>query len=351
MLEKSLMLSKFRGSLLGALVGDCCGAPFEGQLMDSGVKLILKKNLDKLEGPDFSAPYKKYTDDTAMTIQTAKTFLDPAGYSQKLLAKNYVVEFFKEPNRGYGEAVGEVFEKLRQTKIADPTCPAIAQFNGSGSFGNGAAMRVSPVALYCVNKSIDELVRLVKETSQVTHTNVLGVNGAILQALAIRQSFLLNPNEPFCWKTFLAQLQQHMVEIEKENDPDLDANPNAYEKQLQNMEKLLDNTVEPSDENVLNLMGHSVAALYSVPTAVYCFLRHTQDLLKDTDRKSFRNTLEYAISLGGDCDTIGSMACAISGAYYGESIISSALLKHCESAENVAFLGEQLFKVAGAEIM
>uniref|UniRef100_A0A182SPA3 ADP-ribosylhydrolase ARH3 n=1 Tax=Anopheles maculatus TaxID=74869 RepID=A0A182SPA3_9DIPT len=349
MMEKSLLLSKFRGSLLGVLVGDCCGAPFEGQLMDSGAKLILKKNLDKLEGPAFHAPYKKYTDDTAMTIQTAKTFLDPKGYSQKLLAKNYVVEFFKEPNRGYGAAVGEVFRKLRQTKIADPTCPAMAQFNGSGSFGNGAAMRVSPVALYCVNKSIDELVRLVKDSSEVTHTNVLGVNGAILQALAIRQSLLLNPNEPFCWKTFLGELKQQMVEIEKENDPDLDANPNAYEKQLENMEKLLANQVEPSDENVLNLLGHSVAALYSVPTAVYCFLRHTQDLLKDTDRQSFRNTLEYAISLGGDCDTIGSMACAISGAYFGETVLSPALLKHCESAESIAALAEQLFEAAGAK--
>uniref|UniRef100_A0A182P034 ADP-ribosylhydrolase ARH3 n=1 Tax=Anopheles epiroticus TaxID=199890 RepID=A0A182P034_9DIPT len=349
MLEKTLMLSKFRGSLLGALVGDCCGAPFEGQLMDSGAKLILKKNLDKLEGPAFTAPYKKYTDDTAMTIQTAKALVDPNGYSQKLLAKNYVVEYFKEPNRGYGAAVGEVFRKLRQTKIADPTCPAMAQFNGSGSFGNGAAMRVSPIALYCINKSIDELIRLVKESSEITHTNVLGVNGAILQALAIRQSLLLNPNEPFCWKTFLAELKDHMVAIEKENDPALDANPNAYEKQLHNMEKLLDNRVDPSDENVLNLLGHSVAALYSVPTAVYCFLRHTQDLLKDTDQKCFRHTLEYAISLGGDCDTIGSMACAISGAYYGESTISPALLKHCESADSVAELAEQLFEVAGSQ--
>ncbi|XP_053670489.1 ADP-ribosylhydrolase ARH3-like [Anopheles nili] len=345
MLEKSFMLSKFRGTLLGALVGDCCGAPFEGQPMDSGSKLILKKNLDKLEGPAFTAPYKKYTDDTAMTIQTAKAFLDPKGYSQKLLAKNYVVEFFKEPNRGYGAAVGEVFQKLRQTKLSDPTGPAMAQFNGSGSYGNGAAMRISPVALFCSNKSTEELLRLVKETSAVTHTNVLGVNGAILQALAIRQCLQLNPNEPFCWKTFLGELKSHMIEVEKENDPDLEANPNAYEIQLQNMESLLDNRVEASDENVLNLLGHSVAALFSVPTAVYCFLRHTQDLSKETDKKSFRNTLEYAISLGGDCDTIGSMACAMSGAYFGESAISPALLKHCESADSVGSLADQLHKI------
>ncbi|KFB42807.1 AGAP002530-PA-like protein [Anopheles sinensis] len=339
------MLAKFRGTLLGALVGDCCGAPFEGQLMDSGSKLILRKNLDKLEGPAFKAPYKKYTDDTAMTLQVTKTLLDPNGFSQKLLAKNFVVEFFKESNRGYGAAIGEVFRKLRLTKVSDPTGPAMAQFNGSGSYGNGAAMRVSPVALYCVNKSVSELVKLVTDTATVTHTNVLGVNGAILQALAIRQSLLLKPDEPFCWKAYLEALKKDIAEVEKENDPDLDANPNAYEMQLKNMEKLLDNTVEASDENVLNLLGHSVAALYSVPTAIYCFLRHTKATAEDPTGKPFRNTLEYAISLGGDCDTIGSMACAISGAYYGDSVISPALLKHCESADNISSLAEQLYKV------
>uniref|UniRef100_A0A182J5T5 ADP-ribosylhydrolase ARH3 n=1 Tax=Anopheles atroparvus TaxID=41427 RepID=A0A182J5T5_ANOAO len=338
------MLAKFRGTLLGALVGDCCGAPFEGQLMDSGTKLILRKNLDKLEGPAFRAPYKKYTDDTAMTLQVAKTLLDSNGFSQKLLAKNFVVEFFKDSNRGYGSAVGEVFRKLRLTKVSDPTGPAIAQFNGSGSYGNGAAMRVSPIALYCVNKGVDELVNLVTESATVTHTNVLGVNGAILQALAIRQSLLLAPDEPFCWKTYLESLKKDMIEVEKENDADLDANPNAYETQLNNMEKLLNNTVEPSDENVLNLLGHSVAALYSVPTAIYCFLRHTKASSEDPAGKSFRHTLEYAVSLGGDCDTIGSMACAISGAYYGDSVISPALLKHCEKAEDIGSLAEQLYK-------
>ncbi|XP_052867060.1 ADP-ribosylhydrolase ARH3-like [Anopheles cruzii] len=342
MLDKTLMLPKFRGTLLGVLIGDCCGAPFEGQLMDSGTKLVLKRNLDRLEGPPFKAPYKKYTDDTTMTIGVAKALLDPNGFSQKQLAKNFVVDYFKEPKRGYGPAVLEVFRKLRGSKFAEPTDPASEQFGGTGSFGNGAAMRVSPVALYCANKGIDELVRLVRDTATVTHTNVLGINGAILQALAVRQSLLLNPSEPFSWKAFLAELKAQMVEVEKENDPELDANHNAYENQLQNVEKLLENKVEQSDENVLNLLGHSVAALYSVPTAVYCFLRHTKDLAADSDRKSFRNTLEYSISLGGDCDTIGSMACSISGAYYGDSVISASLVQHCEAAETVVSVAEQL---------
>ena len=46
--------AKFRGSMLGTLVGDCCGAPFEGEAaVESGARLVLKQYFDKLEGPFF----------------------------------------------------------------------------------------------------------------------------------------------------------------------------------------------------------------------------------------------------------------------------------------------------------
>lgn len=47
------MNSKFRGSLLGVIVGDCSGAAFEGEVIDAGKKLVLRNFLNKLEGPFF----------------------------------------------------------------------------------------------------------------------------------------------------------------------------------------------------------------------------------------------------------------------------------------------------------
>lgn len=341
-MEKILLRTKFRGSLLGALIGDCCGAPFEGQVMDSGSKLVLRQNLDKLEGPFFKAPYKKYTDDTAMTKSVLNTLLAPNGFSQKLLAKNFVLEYYKDPRRGYGAAVGDVFEKLRKTKIADPVGPAAAQFGGSGSFGNGAAMRVAPIALYCANQENTKLLQLVRDSSLVTHSHTLGVNGAILQALAISQSLKLNPEEKLNAKQFLAKLKMDIIKLENENDPDLDLNHNAYQKQLDAVEQLLDGRIETSDENVLNLLGHSVAALHSVPTAIFCFLKCTDGT---ANHRSFRDTLEYAISLGGDADTIASMACAISGAFLGAEAISENLIKHCEEANEITDLADKLLQI------
>lgn len=110
------------------------------------------------------------------------------------------------------------------------------------------------------------------------------------------------------------------------------------------MKKLLQKKFAPSDEEVVNVLGHSVNALYSVPTAIYCFLRNSQS--PDSPQSSFKQTLEYTISLGGDTDTIGSMACALSGAFFDDCCISDNLLKHCENSEEVLKLADQLYETA-----
>lgn len=60
----------------------------------------------------------------------------------------------------------------------------------------------------------------------------------------------------------------------------------------------------------------------------------------------FRRTIQYAISLGGDTDTIASMAGAIAGAYLGEIPISESLKKHCEFREEMLKLADDLYEVS-----
>lgn len=52
-LSQSILKSKFRGCILGALVGDCYGAPFIGDGLASSSKIVLQKYFDKLDGPIF----------------------------------------------------------------------------------------------------------------------------------------------------------------------------------------------------------------------------------------------------------------------------------------------------------
>lgn len=89
-------------------------------------------------------------------------------------------EYFNNPRRGYGAQVVDIFHKLRAQKFEDPFGPAKEQFNGSGSYGNGGAMRVAPLALFC-HSSYDKLVDLVRQSAKLTHTHKQGYDGTILQ--------------------------------------------------------------------------------------------------------------------------------------------------------------------------
>lgn len=89
-------------------------------------------------------------------------------------------EYFNEPRRGYGPQVVNVFHKLRAQKFVDPFGPAKEQFDGSGSYGNGGAMRVAPLALFC-HSNYKELIHLARQSAELTHTHKQGYDGTILQ--------------------------------------------------------------------------------------------------------------------------------------------------------------------------
>lgn len=78
----------------------------------------------------FLAPKIPYTDDTSMTKSIAKTLIHKNLIDQKELAINFVSEYFKEPNRGYGNGVKQIFYKLHKNKCEDFLTPALEQFNG-----------------------------------------------------------------------------------------------------------------------------------------------------------------------------------------------------------------------------
>jgi poly(ADP-ribose) glycohydrolase ARH3 len=111
------------------------------------------------------------------------------------------------------------------------------------------------------------------------------------------------------------------------------------------MQMLLNKKEGADDEEVKKILGTSLAALYSVPTAIFCFLRSCAPIPEIETENPFRRTIQYAISLGGDTDTIASMAGAIAGAYYGYSTVSKNLQKHCEATEQFIAYADKLHKI------
>jgi poly(ADP-ribose) glycohydrolase ARH3 len=77
-----------------------------------------------------------------------------------------------------------------------------------------------------------------------------------------------------------------------------------------------------------------------MPFAVYAFLRHPQ---------SFEACLFCAILHGGARDTLGAMACAISGAYLGVEAIPQAWREKLENRQHIEELAVKLAEVRGKD--
>lgn len=148
----SKLLDKFRGSLLGALAGDCLGLYFEGFSLSPIPINRVKESMTKDEKA-------VYSDDTAMTRALCHSIIEKQGFDDAHIANEFCNEYFREPNRGYGEGVLTVFRKLRSGRYEDFKAPAREQFGGSGSYGNGGAMRIAPIALFSKDsKSLIEVL-------------------------------------------------------------------------------------------------------------------------------------------------------------------------------------------------
>jgi len=277
------MKSRFLGGMIGSALGDAIGEiafrrPREAQLRQE----IMRRDI------------LVYTDDTAMALGLAESIVQVGGLDPHHLGNTFRANFEREPWRGYASGPPTVFSLVERRGMSYAEA-AHALYGGQGSFGNGAAMRIAPLGL-CFHDSpdLDEYARL---SAAVTHAHPIGVDGAAVQARAVAQAVRLDPHEPFPFEDF----SQALVDVAR--------TPEMRDK-MALVRALIGGDVPPPD--AARRLGRSVAVHESLPFAIYAFLRHPQ---------SFEACLLCAVLNGGDRDTLGAMACAISGAYLGiESI-------------------------------
>ena len=235
--------------MLGAIVGDIVGSIYEG-------KTIRTKDFELFTSKS------RFTDDTVLTLAIAETILRDGNYSQAI--KQY---FNRYPKAGYGG-------RFILWALANKVEP----YN---SFGNGSAMRVSPIAY-----AFDDLETVLQEAERsaaVTHNHPEGIKGAQAIAAAI----------------FMARKNHNKSEIKS-----LIEQKFAYNLSLDL------NSVEPA----------GISCQSSVPQAIIAFLASTD----------FEDTIRNAVYIGGDSDTLTCMAGSIAEAFYGgvpEAIAQPALLK------------------------
>jgi ADP-ribosylglycohydrolase len=225
--------------MLGAVAGDIIGSVHE---------FLQEKTMDF---PLF-VESSRFTDDSVLTIAVADCLLTGSSY----------VDRFHEYARSYPDRVyGAGFWRWVESGSREP-------YN---SWGNGAAMRVSPVGFAL--PALEDVLREAKRSAEVTHNHPEGIRGAQATAAAI----------------FLGRQGESKIRIR------------AYIQQRFGYD--LNRTIE----GIRPTYSFNESCQGTVPEAIIAFL----------DSSDYEEAVRLAISLGGDADTLACIAGGIAEAFYG----------------------------------
>jgi ADP-ribosyl-[dinitrogen reductase] hydrolase len=224
--------------IIGAISGDTIGSVFEWHNV---------KSLDF----NLFCPKSRFTDDSVLTLATMHALINDGDY-----AKAYHAFGRKFPNAGYGRS-------FRQWISSDNPKP----YN---SWGNGSAMRVSPVGWFY--DSIDDTLLAAKKSAEVTHNHHEGIKGAQATAAAV----------------FFARTGKSKDDIRNF----------ITDRFGYSLNRKIDD-IRPDYEFDVSCQG-------SVPEAIIAFLESTD----------YENAIRLAVSIGGDSDTIACITGGIAEAFY-----------------------------------
>jgi poly(ADP-ribose) glycohydrolase ARH3 len=264
-------------------LGDAFGSGLEG--MDPDRSMFHMSTLSR----KFT---RRYTDDTDMTLALAESVIQCGKVDPEDIARQFSLHC--DLTRGYAIGTIRAVEALRAGLKWYEVARIVFE---NGSFGNGAAMRVSPVGIF-YHHDLDSLKEAAIRQADITHAHPLGQWGAVMQAASVGLAVVQNPKEPFKKEQMIINLRGVLW-----------GGPIEYVRALNKIEEMLSQGKKLQAREVSQSLGNRVEAHFSVPSACYIAIAYTPN---------FCDAIRAAISLGGDTDTIAGMVGAIVGAHVGE---------------------------------
>ena len=279
-------LARANIALSGLSIGDAFGQMFFGNPQTM---------LMAIEHRALPSPPWYLTDDSIMAIGVVETLQACGAIDPDYLASRFAANYQRNPRRGYGGMAHHILQEFCKGGDWREIAPAV--FDGSGSYGNGAAMRVAPLGAFFA----DDLDRLQQEaitSAEVTHTHLEGKVGAVAVALAAAWAWQHRDRQPLKIGDFFTFMLDRL--------PVSDTRSGIARAS----ELPLDDSVATAVSALGN--GTMVSAQDTVPFALWCAARHFQD---------FETAMWETVSGLGDRDT----TCAIVGGIVALSVGATGL--------------------------
>ena len=315
---------QFVGALMGCAVGDALGAPIEGQSREQiatlqGITDDYRPFPRRKSGIQY--PLGQYTDDTQLTIAIVRSLLASGRVDGAAIAAEFVKLWKSGEIVGAGpvahRAVKRLMEGVRWQDAAEVDDLPL----------NGAAMRVAPIGLWHYDRQ-DRLADDVEVASVVTHRHPLAVDGAIAIATAVARAATAGEIET---SGFLDEVRRAV----EDRSPELAGHILQLRQWLQLPETAaLEAIAEVGHRRKYAGFGIPAMVEPTVLASLYAFLKSPGDYVA---------TIDCALHVGGDVDTIAAIAGAISGAHNGIGAIPGNLVAGVKDSAEILDLGTRLF--------
>lgn len=313
------MHNRILGTLYGLAIGDALGMPSELWNRNK-VKQFFGEITTFLDGPyenEVARNFKKgqFTDDTAQALLVIDALKKNNFNPSKKLIADELIKWADATNAFENNILGPSSKAaLNAIKIGEDP-----YFYTKSALTNGAAMRIAPIGTLFTSAQKSDLIEYVKKISEPTHASDVSISGASMIAYAVSLAI-----EDKSWEEII----QGAIDI---NDTALVKGEQTFSASLSERLKLAIEHADKYEDKeyfskwIYDVIGCGTLTSESVPSALaiayFCRDPHECAL--------------FCANIGGDTDTIGAMATAISGAKYGFNSFNEVWTKIINESNDV----------------
>ncbi|MDX2043206.1 MAG: ADP-ribosylglycohydrolase family protein [Acidobacteriota bacterium] len=285
------------GCIIGGAIGDALGGAYENA--------PVPVEIDDTEEWELS-------DDTQLTLATCEAIIEADGKAEPELIAARFAEWHKQ-----GRITGIGASTLKAlTELVAGGHWALVGRKGDRAAGNGAAMRIAPLA-FCLNLADQSARRTIRDVARITHHHEEAYAGALAVALAIKA--ILNGQ----WNG-----HESLLRLVAKNLPDT-----AMKDRLNSLDELDASVLLPE---IAERFGNSGFVVESVPLALCGANR--------IGRLGFQAMLAELIACGGDTDTIASIAGQVAGTLIGSSQLPASMVFRLPERELIETVASKFAK-------
>lgn len=303
---------KTTAMLLGVAIGDALGVPVEFEsrefLQNNPVKTMTGYG-------SHNQPPGTFSDDTSLTLCLAESLT--SGFDLDDIAYKFTQWY----DNSYWTARGNVFDiglttREAITRLKNGRQPELAGGMGETSNGNGSLMRIAPMVVFLLDKSVEVRYDLVKKVSSITHAHIRSVVSCFYYIEFCRY-LLLGKDKFETYRILQKEVTSFLIDT------------NIIPEEISLFDRLLKNDIATYSQDEIYSSGY---VIHTLEASIWCILT--------TD--SFEVAVLKSVNLGEDTDTVGAVTGGLAGILYGLDSIPKDLIKKLARSNDIIELAENL---------